>query len=67
MIEERKEEKEIIDPGKVLAGQYVPDPPTDRGNVLAGRYTPTAPTSHGKVFAGQFILYIPNNVNIILS
>lgn len=62
--------KELIDPGKVLAGQYVPDLPVGKSKVLAGRYQGEAFTSHGKVLVGAYTelpLTKPFNPNVVLS
>jgi len=47
----KKKKKTIIDPGKVIIGQYVPDPPT----------------SHGKVIIGKYQTFLLTNPNIVLS
>ena len=51
LMEKDKKKKPEVDPGNVIAGQYVPDPPTKHGNVIVGKYS----------------LYIPTNPNIVLS
>jgi len=49
----KKKKKTIIDPGKVIIGQYVPDPPTSHGKVIIGKYSD--------------ITYFQTNPNIVLS